>query len=104
MPLKRSMYEETPYFNLRRKTRQSNTKFIISNKRNKNSNTSQSPTNTIAKNTTHMGVRHMVSTKTWDDLKPHKTTHNHLQPPQKFQQPPQKHLLPLANYLTSYKK
>ena len=85
-------------------------------KENKNSNTSQSPTNTIAKNTTHMGVRHMVSTKTWDDLKPPKTIHNHLQPPQKFQQPPtttynhlknfnnhlqppQKHLQPLANYL-----
>ena len=39
-------------------------------KENKNSNTSQSPTNTISKNTTHMGVRRMVSTKTWDDLKP----------------------------------
>ena len=29
-----------------------------------------------------------VSSKTWNDLKPPKTTYNHLQPPQKFQQRP----------------
>ena len=29
-----------------------------------------------------------VSTKTWNDLKPPKTTYNHLQPPQKFQKRP----------------
>ena len=73
-------------------------------KENKNSNTSQSPTNTISKNTTHMGVRHMVSTETWDDLKPPTTIYNHLKNFNKHLQPPQKHLLPLANYLTSYKK
>ena len=33
-----------------------------------------------------------VVTKTWNDLKPAKTTYNHLQPPQK-------HLQPLANNL-----
>ena len=32
-----------------------------------------------------------VVTKTWNDLKPPKTIYNHLQPPQKIQQPPQKH-------------
>ena len=30
----------------------------------------------------------VVSTKTWNDLEPPKTTYSHLQPPQKFQQPP----------------
>ena len=34
----------------------------------------------------------VVSTKTWNDLKP----------PQKFQQPPQKHLQSLANYQYLY--
>ena len=28
-----------------------------------------------------------VATKTWNDLKPPKTIYNHLQPPQKIQQP-----------------
>ena len=30
----------------------------------------------------------IVSTKTWNDLKPPTTIYNHLQPPQKFQQRP----------------
>ena len=37
-------------------------------------------------------------TKTWNDLKPSKTTHNHLKN-FKNHQPPQKHLQPLANYI-----
>ena len=41
----------------------------------------------------------LVVTKTWNDLKPPKTIYNHLQPPQKIQHPPQKHLQPLANNL-----
>ena len=37
-------------------------------------------------------------TKTWNDLKPPKTTYNHLQPPQKFQQ------RPIIGYRPNYKK
>ena len=44
-----------------------------------------------------------VVTKTWnDDLKPPKTIYNHLQPPQKIQQPPTtiyKHLKNIYNHL-----
>ena len=39
------------------------------------------------------GLVFSVVTETWSDLQPHKTTYNHLQPSQKIQQPPQKHLL-----------
>ena len=41
----------------------------------------------------------IVSTKTWNDLKPPTTTYNHLKNFNNHLQPPQKHLQPLANHL-----
>ena len=42
-----------------------------------------------------------VVTKTWNDLKPPKTIYNHLQPPQKIQQPPTTIYIPPQKHLQS---
>ena len=41
-----------------------------------------------AKGQLSLQIQLPVVTKTWNDLKPPKTIYNHLQPPQKIQQPP----------------
>ena len=40
-----------------------------------------------------------ISTKTWNNLEPPKTTYNHLKNFNNHLQPPQQHIQPLTNYL-----